>query len=61
MNEDFSFYIDAARFAQRGIATQQQAKQPVKKGSQKDATDSPKPEAKKKPEDKKKRDDGQPK
>lgn len=39
MDEDFSFYLDAARFAQRGLATQQQAKQPAKKGSQKAVTD----------------------
>lgn len=48
MDEDFSFYLDAARFAQRGIcrsqiATQQQAKQPAKKGSKNAATDK-KPE-----------------
>lgn len=60
MDEDFSFYLDAARFAQRGIcrsqtaaiATQQQAKQPAKK----DKLPKPLPAA----IDKGSKDDGQP-
>lgn len=33
MNEDFSYYLDAARFRQRAIAAQQ-VKQPAKKDKQ---------------------------
>jgi hypothetical protein len=54
MNEDFSYYLDAAKYLHR---------MPVRQrvdSSQKDATDSPKPESKK-PDNKKKRDAGQPK
>lgn len=53
MDEDFSYYLDAAKYLHR---------LPVRNSSQKAATASPKPEGQaKKPEDKKKRNAGQPK